>query len=63
MELEPLLLFSLTAVIVSKTPDSAGPLSLGSPYPLLYDLQWPGTDIHQIAQGHPYSGRESVLMI
>lgn len=54
MELEPLLLFSLTAVIVSKTPDSAGPLSLGSPYPLLYDLQWPGKDIHQIAQGHPY---------
>lgn len=41
MELENLLIFFffLTAVIVSKTPDATGPLSLGNPYPLLYDLQ------------------------
>lgn len=52
----------MTAVTVSETPDSTGLLSLGSPYLLLYDLQEQGTNVHQIAQGNPYSVKENVSM-
>lgn len=54
--------FFLTAVIVSKTPDTTGPLSLGNPYPLLYDLQWQGTNVHQTAQGNPNSVKDVLII-